>query len=937
MNFPRSIAAAVLVGLLALSQPVLAATPTPLGDPFAGALQFWSTIVASIESAAHELATAFIPHQSQLTDRSNTNGSNNLDPPPIAANAFTAGVGAALPNTATSSQTGSTAISDQTTQSQFVNSAVPQSAPSKSAVSGSASSKNSPVSPSLNSAVVSSASPQLSIVEQIPADTSTFVTQDQFNTAMAALESSVQQLLSQEPQTAPTPQQIAGNGNPAAIGAGAAIDQLSNVTITNSSLAASEIPDLSSKYLSLSGGTLTGALNSSSTATSTFAAGINISAGCFSVNGTCISGGAGAAGGSNTQIQFNNAGVLTGDANLTWNGSASPAGLLTVGNASLDPYGGTPLDLAETTMLVSRTYTNPTTDDHKLLWANLTVNPTSDSGVSGGSLHSGYFALSVPSTNTGNFDPYMYAVEGDAIYNGSGHDVGNLYGIYGDTENDGSGTVDTMYGIDTDTQINGTGSVGTMYGVSSDLENAGTGAVTTAIAYWAGDIAGVASNPYYSWFDSQGVRRVKEDSEIDGIGQAIEALYNDQFTKYTPGAANYERLILGEWNRNNVAEIGTENGGTGQARAMAFITASTTRMTIGATGLVGIGTTTPYSRLEVWGPDTASTTAFLVANSASTTEFAVYDTGNATLAGGLTQNSDQRLKTNIQSLNGSSTLAAIDNLNPVTFNWIDPNQGTTPQLGFIAQQVQSIFPNLVSTTSPTALTPNGTLSLNYIGLISPIVSAIQALSADITSLENTIAGFAQSFTTQALTAAEGHFTNELCVGSTCVTPAQFQAMVAAANQSSAPPSSQLGSSSATATASSSSDSSATPPVLQVNGDNPAIVQVGATYTDLGATITGPQADLNLGIQASVDGGATTTAGAIEIDTSQPGTHAIEYIATDQNGLEGTATRTVNVISPAGSASTQSPAATSTDQMATSTTPDQGSGDASSTEATTTAQ
>src|SRR6202049_1358483 len=44
--------------------------------------------------------------------------------------------------------------------------------------------------------------------------------------------------------------------------------------------------------------------------------------------------------------------------------------------------------------------------------------------------------------------------------------------------------------------------------------------------------------------------------------------------------------------------------------------------------------------------------------------------------------------------------------------------------------------------------PGQPLGLNYSGLISPIVSAIQALSSEITSLENTIAGFAQSFTTQ---------------------------------------------------------------------------------------------------------------------------------------------------------------------------------------------
>jgi hypothetical protein len=307
-------------------------------------------------------------------------------------------------------------------------------------------------------------------------------------------------------------------------------------------------------------------------------------------------------------------------------------------------------------------------------------------------------------------------------------------------------------------------------------------------------------------------------------------------------------------------------------------------MTIASGGNLGIGTTTPYSRLTIWGPDTAAgTSAFVIANSASTTEFNVLDNGNATLAGTLTQNSDQRLKTNIQSLDASSSLAAIDALNPVTFNWIDLSQGSTTQLGFIAQQVRPIFPNLVSITSATALTPGGTLSLNYIGLISPIVSATQALSAELTSIETTIAGFATIFHTQ-----------ELCVGSTCVTPTQFQAMVAAASQSgtgasgTGSPTPPPPSSDGTA-ASSSTDSSATPPVLQVNGDNPATIQVGATYTDLGATIEGPQADLNLGITTFVNGVPTNP---IQLDTSTAATDTIAYVATDGAGLASTSTRTV---------------------------------------------
>ena len=317
------------------------------------------------------------------------------------------------------------------------------------------------------------------------------------------------------------------------------------------------------------------------------------------------------------------------------------------------------------------------------------------------------------------------------------------------------------------------------------------------------------------------------------------------------------------------------------------------RMTIAEGGNVGIGTSTPYARLSVWGSDTASTSALLVANSASTTEFNVLDNGNATLAGTLTQNSDQRLKTNIQSLNASSSLALIDQLNPVTFNWIDSNKGTTPQIGFIAQQVLPIFPNLVSTTSATALTPDGTLSLNYIDLISPIVSAIQALSSEITSIENTVAGFADSFTTNELTfnRATGQ---ELCLQQSdgtpvCVTGDQLAAVLAVANASQS-----SGQGSGTTSNSDVTTTPDTPPIIQINGDDPAIVQVGETYNDLGVTITGPTADLNLGVTTYVNGIETSP---VQIDTSAAATDTINYVVTDENGLSATSTRTVIIEAP----------------------------------------
>jgi len=65
--------------------------------------------------------------------------------------------------------------------------------------------------------------------------------------------------------------------------------------------------------------------------------------------------------------------------------------------------------------------------------------------------------------------------------------------------------------------------------------------------------------------------------------------------------------------------------------------------------------------------------------------------------------------------------------------------------------------------------------------------------------------------------------------------------------------------------------------------------VGDSYADLGATITGPPADLNLGITTYVNGIETNP---IHIDTTQAATDAIDYVVTDTAGLTATSTRTV---------------------------------------------
>jgi hypothetical protein len=85
--------------------------------------------------------------------------------------------------------------------------------------------------------------------------------------------------------------------------------------------------------------------------------------------------------------------------------------------------------------------------------------------------------------------------------------------------------------------------------------------------------------------------------------------------------------------------------------------------------------------------------------------------------------------------------------------------------------------------------------------------------------------------------------------------------------------------------------SSSPPVIHINGDSPAIIHVGDAYNDLGATITAPIADLNLGIHTFVNGFATNP---VQLDTSTAATDTIAYVVTDSAGLSSTSTRTVIV-------------------------------------------
>ena len=106
-----------------------------------------------------------------------------------------------------------------------------------------------------------------------------------------------------------------------------------------------------------------------------------------------------------------------------------------------------------------------------------------------------------------------------------------------------------------------------------------------------------------------------------------------------------------------------------------------------------------------------------------------YD-GSATLSGDLTINSDARLKSNIMTL--GSTLSKLLLIDGKSYT-MKANESVS-KIGLLAQEVQKSFPELVKKANDT----EGTLSVNYQGMIPVLLNAIKEQQAQIKILKKLI-------------------------------------------------------------------------------------------------------------------------------------------------------------------------------------------------------
>lgn len=103
--------------------------------------------------------------------------------------------------------------------------------------------------------------------------------------------------------------------------------------------------------------------------------------------------------------------------------------------------------------------------------------------------------------------------------------------------------------------------------------------------------------------------------------------------------------------------------------------------------------------------------------------------GDINFTGTLTDVSDLRMKDNVERLNNS--LEGILSLQGYSFTMKD-DPAHKVEYGLIAQEVEAVFPELVVTK------PDETKTLNYLGMIAPLVEAMKQQQSEIDRLKTRV-------------------------------------------------------------------------------------------------------------------------------------------------------------------------------------------------------
>ena len=138
------------------------------------------------------------------------------------------------------------------------------------------------------------------------------------------------------------------------------------------------------------------------------------------------------------------------------------------------------------------------------------------------------------------------------------------------------------------------------------------------------------------------------------------------------------------------------------------------------------------------GSTTSVTQGIVVGNpDAGETQVAINTAGDGdVMAGSFTSASDARLKKDVEEI--SNGLDVVLQMRPVTYNWINGRKNLNPdhkEVGFIAQELEALFPNVVRTMPEGEGQVENQKTVAYDRVVSVIVAAIKELNAKVEAMK----------------------------------------------------------------------------------------------------------------------------------------------------------------------------------------------------------
>lgn len=364
-------------------------------------------------------------------------------------------------------------------------------------------------------------------------------------------------------------------------------------------------------------------------------------------------------------------------------------------------------------------------------YASLSGTPTLPTNVSDLANDAGYSTFDGDYTNLTNKPTFRDIVATNPVF------LGDMISAFGTEDVTNRSTLDIIANPDGDL-ITGFKNNGSADRFNISLDNTNENAIIGSGGGYGLNLFSESGNMIFEGSDAMDTPSFDFNGTITTTETVIATAFigdGAQLTNLPEGFdGEYANLTNSPLAFNASGTGGIQSTGTGGITASGNLASGTLATALGnqtratSAGALAIGQWNTFEDTIDGAAADASHQAFVIGNgsgSGRSNAFEVLYDGTTTIAGDVVINSDMRLKANIISL--GSTLSKLLQIDGKTYT-MKEDKNQKQKIGVLAQDIEKVFPELVSETK-------GIKSVNYQGLVPVLINSIKEQEEKIERLE----------------------------------------------------------------------------------------------------------------------------------------------------------------------------------------------------------